>query len=143
MMASHPRTVVIHSLAHARAAAAAAAGLGVPVRLRSATAAAAYAGAGWFHEVVELARGEFPTAEIEASLDCGDAPGYALAALRQGLRLIRLRGPRRTVGKIEAIAAQYGAALDDDDGPVLDLLEIADPGAACRDWLAPRPAADL
>ena len=131
-----PASVVVHGIAHARAAAAAAAALGVPVRLRSAPGAAVYAGAAWFEELLALVRAEFPEAGVEGSLDCADAPGYALAALRRGCRLIRFSGSRRMTARIAAVAEAGGARLDDDAGPVLDLAGAADPAAACRDWLA-------
>jgi hypothetical protein len=128
--------IVIHCAEHARAAAAAAAALRRPVLLRSAEGAAGYAGAAWFQEVVKLARAEYPAADIEASLDCGDAPGHALAALRQGLERVRLSVRPLVRAKVAAIARKSGAALDDARGPVLDLLNADDPEAACRRWLA-------
>ena len=134
-MTQTPRSVVVHGIAHARAAVSAAAMLDVSVRLRSAPGAAVYAGAAWFEELVALVRTDFPEVTIEGSLDCADAPGYALAALRRGSRLIRFRGSRSAATKIAAIARSYGACLDDDDRPALDLADVADPLTACREWL--------
>jgi hypothetical protein len=131
--------IVIHSAAHACAAAAAAAALDRPVLLRSAAGAAGYAGAAWFDEVVKLARARHPAADIVASLDCGDAPGFALAALRQGIERVRLRARPAVVAKVAAIARRAGAGLDDQRGPALDLLDERDPEAACRAWLAGPP----
>lgn len=138
-----PRAVIVHGRDHARAAAAAAAELGVAVRLRSAPGAAAYAGTLWFLGVVDRARSDYPDARIEAVLDCGDQPGTALAALRQGATMIRLEGPKAVRDRVAAIAAQYGAQIDIDRRKALDLFGIKDPEAACRAWLArgEKPAA--
>jgi hypothetical protein len=137
-MAQKRPIIVVHNAEHARAAAAAAAALGRPVLLRSAEGAAGYAGAAWFQEVVKLAEATYPNADIAASLDCADAPGHALAALRQGLKLVRLRARPAVLAKVAAIARQLDAALDRERGPALDLLDEADPAAACRAWLARR-----
>jgi fructose/tagatose bisphosphate aldolase len=129
------RAVIIHSIDHARAACEAAAALGVPVTLMSAPGAAAYAGAGWFLKAVARASAEHPGARVTAVLDCGDEPGRALGALRQGCEWIRFTGKPRTAAKIAAIAEQYGAALYEGSGPTLDLVHEPDPYAACRAWL--------
>ena len=137
-MAKAPRSIIVHGIAHARAAAAAAAALDVAVRIRSAPGAAAYGGAGWFLEMIDIVRGEYPHARIEASLDCADAPGYAMAALRRGAEMIRFRGTRATNQKIARLAAGHGAVLDTARAKPLDLSAIGDPGPACLDWLGRR-----
>lgn len=129
---------IVHNIDHARAAAAAAAEQGLPILIRSADGAAAYAGAGWFFHLVDIVRTEYPTADLAASLDCADAPGLALAALRQGLKMIRYRGSRRTAQKVAAIATQYGATMDRQRGRALDLMEEDDPLSACRERLRRR-----
>lgn len=133
--ANRPRAVIIHGLDHARAAVSAAQDLGVPVRLRSAPGAAGYAGALWFGEIVDMARAEYPDAVVEASLDCGDQPGTALAALRQGAEMIRIEGPKAVRDKIAAIADEYGAAIDTDQRDALDLEWEKDAETRCREWL--------
>ena len=130
-----PCAVIVHELAQARAALAAASALGVPVTLRSAPGAAAYAGAAWFQEMTAMAVAEFPAVDATVALDCGRDPGYALAALRQGLKCVRFDGPAKTAAKIDAIAGQLGAEIDPDGAPALDLLDLDDPIAACREWL--------
>ncbi len=141
--AGRPRTVVIHSLAHARAALAAAAKVGAGVRLRSAPNAAAYAGAAWFQEVVRQAEDASPGVAVEASLDCSDHAGLALGALRQGVRLVRFTGPRAVRENIAAIARGCGGGLDRDRRNALDLGAIADAeiDARLRDWLGGRAGA--
>ncbi len=137
-MPKAPRSIIVHGIAHARAAAAAATALGVPVRIRSAPGAAAYGGAGWFLEMIDIVRAEHPDARIEASLDCADAPGHAMAALRRGASMIRFRGTGATNEKIASLAAAHGATLDTARGAGLDLLSIGDPEPACLSWLGRR-----
>ena len=135
--ASLPPAIVIHGLAHAAAALAAAAELGVPVTLISAPSAAGYAGPAWFRSVVEQARAAHPEVAVTAVLDCGDMPGYALAALRDGVAAIRFSGD--TAEKIADIAAQYGARVIAARPEALDLAPIERKGwdmvRACREWL--------
>ncbi len=132
--------IIVHSLDHARAAASVAAELERSVTLVSAPGAAAYAGPAWFAALVRLVRGEFPSARLRAVLDCGEAPGFALAALREGgIDAVRLAAPQAVLAKVAAIAAQSGAGIDDDEGAGLDLLGTDDPRAACRAFLCPAP----
>lgn len=135
------RTVVIHSLEHARAAMAAAAEFQMKLILFSAEGAAGNAGPAWFHKLVEAARSEYPRVEVTAVLDCGDAPGYALAALRAGCRAIRFAGRRSLKAKIRTIAESNGAVLCERRGRMLDLFGERDAEAACRAWFSRTPAA--
>jgi len=132
-----PPAIVVHGLAHAEAALAAAAELGVAVTLISAKGAGGYAGPGWFRAVVEQARAAQPDVEVTAVLDCGDMPGYALAALRDGAAIIRFSGD--TAAKIADIAAQYGALVIAERPEALDLAWVErsrrNPERACREWL--------
>jgi fructose/tagatose bisphosphate aldolase len=131
------RAIVVHSLAHARAALAAASDLCVPVEIVSAEGAAGYAGPMWFLELVRAATENYPQVAVTAVLDCGAAPGHALAALRAGCPAIRLDATRAVRAKIAAIARQCGAVLHEGKAPpALDLLYERDPVAACRAWLA-------
>ncbi len=130
------RPIIIHHLGHAVAALGAAKALGVPVTLRSAPGAAAYLGAAVFRDMIAAALGQVPGVEARAVLDCGDAPGHALNALRQGVTAVRLDAPSKVRARVDEIAGQLGAALDEDAAPALDLLDADDPGAASRDWLA-------
>ncbi len=131
-----PRAVIVHNLAPARAALAAASALEAPVTLMSAPGAAAYLGAGYFQAMIEQARAEFPSVPAPALLDCGDKAGLALAALRQGVEAVRFNGKKDVEAKIAEIARKHGAELRTDAPPALDLLDHADPEAACRAWLA-------
>lgn len=123
--------VRIHSLDHARAALSAAAG--APVVLESPPAAAGNLGVGWWREVLRLTAAEFPGTPFEAVLDCGDAPGHALAAIRAGVPAIRLDAEEPVRARVAAIAAQADTILCGTAGEdLVDLLAERDPEAACR-----------
>lgn len=121
-----PRRIIVHDHAQARAALSVAAELGVAVTLQSPDGAAGYLGPGYF-------RG------LDVVLDCGDAPGHALAALRAGVKRIRLRAAPEVLARVADIAGQRGAELDQGETPTLDLATIppARWAAACRVWLGP------
>lgn len=127
--------VVVHSLDNARQALEAAAELDKPITLVSAPGAAGYAGAAWFRKVVALAAAERPGASYRAVLDCADQPGLVLAALRQGISVVRFTGKRAVVTKLSAIADGYGAEIVTGRLEALDLRGQADARAACRAWL--------
>lgn len=135
-MIRHPKTIVVHHVGHAEAALNAAAKNGVPVVLRSAAGAASYLGPPVFRAMVEAAREKSPMADAITVMDCGEDAGHALAALRHGLDRVRVALPAATKERIAAIARQYGAAIDDDDRPPLDLHECGDPAVECQNWLA-------
>ncbi len=129
-------TFIVHSLDHARAAAMAAAEANCGVTLLSAPGAAASGGPAWFAALVRGVRDEFPALPLTAILDCGGAPGFALAALREGgIDAVRLIATEGVLAKVAAIAEQSGACLDRGDGAGLDLLGARDKLAACREHL--------
>lgn len=132
------RPVIVHDLAHALAAMEAASMLGVAVTLRSAPGAADHLGSGAFRAIVDRACEQWPDVSVTAVLDCADAAGHALGALRIGIRVIRFHGHRSVRRKLADIAAQTGARLDRDRRRALDLLDCPDPLAACRAWLSRR-----
>jgi hypothetical protein len=116
---------------------------GIPVFLLSAPSAAASVGPAWFAAVVSTAIADCPDARVEPLLDCGSMPGYALAALRHGVKAIRYGGA--SFDAIVAIAAQRGAIVLRDRPPTLDLGDLAagreDEAAladACHRWLRAR-----
>ncbi|MEO5338469.1 MAG: hypothetical protein H7841_16510 [Magnetospirillum sp. WYHS-4] len=121
--------VVVHELAHLRAALEAAEEAGVEVTLQGRFLPM---GAMVFRAMVEEAAARVPGARFRAILDCGGDPGYALNALRHGLKAVRLEAPPELRDRVSDIATQLGAALADDKGPTLDLLDHPDPQAACR-----------
>ncbi|MFN4013939.1 MAG: hypothetical protein ACK4JB_01290 [Reyranella sp.] len=78
-----------------------------PVLLTPENAASFY-GAGYLGALQERAREEFPDVAFTLIVDCGDAPGYALACLRAGVRTISMAEHNE---KIADIARQMGAEL--------------------------------
>jgi hypothetical protein len=136
-----PRAVVIHSLAHAVAALKAAEETGAPITLLSPPDFAAYGGAGFFNAIIGRACAKVPAAKSEAVLDCGDAPGLALEALRAGADAVCFGGRPGVRKKIAEIAAAHGARLLTVRPRALDLLDAADAHAACLAWLANRTRA--
>ncbi len=125
-----PPAVVVHGLSEVRSALAP----GRPVTLLSAPGAALYAGCAWWQALVSRARAEHPGIAIADILDCSDAAGRALEAMRGGLRRLVLEA---CPGRDDAAtaAASCGATLLLHRPPALDL---ARPGAERRlaAWLA-------
>ena len=114
-MLSH-RAIVVHGIGHVRAALAP----HQPVILLSAIGAALYAGVGWWMALVALGRAEFPDAVISDLLDCADAPGRAMEALRSGQQHIRL-DPGPAWARVAAAAQTMGAKVHADRPSALDL----------------------
>ena len=133
-MIAHP-SVVVHGLAQARAALRP----GFPVVLLSAPAAAGYAGCLWWRELVAAARSSYPATPALDILDCGEAPGHAMAALRAGQRLLLLDPACPAFARVADAAATFGAHVLSRRPPALDL---APRGAERRltAWLAASPA---
>ncbi len=131
------RVILFHSLAHARAALAAAAERGAPFTLQSAPGAAAYAGAGYLKAIADQAAAEHADVAVTVVIDCGADAGIAMAALRAGWQTVRFSGPEKVRRKLADIAAETGARLADEPeaAEALDLLDAANPDAACRAFL--------
>ena len=70
--------------------------------------AASFYGAGYLGALQARAEKEFPDVAFELIVDCGDAPGHALACLRSGVKRISMSEPN---DKIADIAQQMGARL--------------------------------
>jgi hypothetical protein len=114
--------VVVHSLADARAALA----QGQPVTLLSGEGAALYAGCAWWRALTAAARAEFPLVPTADFLDCADASGLALAALRIGLRHLILTPDAPGRARVAAIIAGLDGVLLAERPAALDLAEPAD-----------------
>jgi hypothetical protein len=124
-------SVVVHGLSHASAALRP----GFPVVLLSAHAAAGYAGCLWWRELIAAARALHPATPALDILDCGAAPGHAMAALRVGQRLLLLDPACPAFAAVADAAATWGAHVLANRPPALDLAER---GAErrLRRWLA-------
>lgn len=107
-----PPAVVIHGLGHAVAALAE----GLPVTLLSAPGAGCYAGALWWRALVAQARAAHPATPCTDILDCADAPGHAMAAIRAGQAILVLDPACPAFPRIAALARTLPARP-----PALDL----------------------
>jgi hypothetical protein len=135
MMYHH--AVVVHGTGHAMAALRP----GRPVLLLSGRGAALHAGCLWWLNLVERARQLFPATPTQALLDCADAPGRAMEALRVGVRGLVLDPACPAYSAVAAVCHDLGASLSPVRPPALDLAE---PGALYRldAWLAKEDAHD-
>ncbi len=122
--------VIVRGLADARAALSP----GREVVLLSTPGAALHAGCGWWRALMELARAEFPETPAADILDCADAPGHAMAALRIGQKALVLSPACPAFAAVRGAAATLGAVVLESRPPALDLAER---GAARRldGWL--------
>jgi hypothetical protein len=125
----YPPAVIIHGLAHATVALAP----GLPVTLLSARGAAQYAGCAWWQAMVNIARARHPDVPVIDILDCADAPGRAMAALRVGQRILIL-DPCPAWAEVAGAAETMGATLLPIPPPALD-LETTGAASRLKDWL--------
>ncbi len=140
LTADLPPAVRIHGIEEARIPLAVARHLGVPMTLVSAPGAAGHAGAGWWTALVAILREEYPDVAFVAVLDCGQAPGQVLAAIRAGCADIAFNGPDDVTARLDDIAAQAGSRLHRPIGRVLDLRGIRRSRDAVTAWLTGVPA---
>jgi hypothetical protein len=133
----HP-AVVVHGLAHARVVLA----IGHAVTLLSAPGAALFAGCGWWRAVIEHATSEHPSVPIDDILDCADAPGLALGALRIGQRRLVLSPASPGWQSVAAIAASLGGEVLTSRPPSLDMVDRA-AGRRLHDWLQARAGSGM
>ncbi len=99
--------ITVYGPVHADVAAHIAREMGTPLFLLSAAGAAAYMGPAWFLALIRQTQERFPEADIQGALDCEAYAGYALAALRQGVKTIIYNGP--AFDAIADIASQIDA----------------------------------
>ena len=130
-----PPAVIVHGLNDARTVLA----MGAPVTLLSAPGAAAYAGCGWWKALIEQAGDTCRDAAFTHLLDCGEASGYALAALRIGLTRLVLLPDAPGRDAVAAIAASQGGMLLPHAPPALDMADRRDM-RRLHDWLHLRSA---
>lgn len=112
-----PPAVIVHGLPEARAALRP----GRPVTLLSARGAALYAGVLWWRELVAAARAAGPATPVYDILDCADAPGQAMAALRAGQRVLVLDPACPAFAAVRGAAESLGAVVLKRAPPALDL----------------------
>jgi hypothetical protein len=123
--------VIVHGLEDACTALCA----GMPLTLLSAPGAALYAGCLWWWELVRLARQKFPAIAIADALDCADAAGRALQAIRIGQACLILSPASPGFAAVAAVAEARGICLLRERPPALNMAER---GASRRlaAWLA-------
>ncbi len=109
--------VIVHGLADARAALAP----GLQVTLLSAPGAALFAGCLWWRQLVATARNEYPCTEASDILDCADASGLAMGALRSGVHRLVLWPQAPGHAKVAAIAEGQGGVVLPQAPAALDL----------------------
>lgn len=129
MIARHP-AVIVHGLADARAVLS----VGRAVTLLSAEGAALYAGSGWWRTLIARATSAYPNVPCDNILDCADASGLALGALRIGQRCLILHPSAPGWAQVVATAASLHCLVLSERPAALDMAER---GAARRlhDWL--------
>jgi len=111
MSATPPVRVEVATPDQAFAALTTARALDRPLCLESPAAAAGWHGIGWWQALVEEIAAEAGAVPVEAVLDCGSAPGLALAALRSGCRTVRLDTGPAALAAVTAIAAALGGTV--------------------------------
>jgi hypothetical protein len=117
-MIVHP-AVIVHGLHDARAALA----RGIPVTLLSAPGAALFAGCLWWRQVTAAARAASPGTEMVDILDCADASGLAMGALRSGVVRLVLWPEAPGWAEIAVVAEQLGGFVVAQAPPALDLAD--------------------
>lgn len=136
-----PATIVVYGYDQAVAALAAAVATRRRVRLKSPFCVAASLGPRVAKAMFEQASVEVPRAEATWMIDCGDAPGLALTALRAGAVEIEADLPAEALARVADIGRQLGAVIVQrcEEVGMLDLADVADPLARCREWLENMP----
>jgi hypothetical protein len=115
-MIVHP-AVIVHGVADAKAALAP----GLPVTLLSAPGAALFAGCLWWREIVAAARVACPGTAATDILDCADASGMAMGALRSGVCRLILWPAAPGWAAVAKIAESQGGFVLSQAPPALDL----------------------
>jgi hypothetical protein len=140
-----PPAVTVHAAAEAALALSLAGKRGV--LLLSAPGAAGYLGPDWFLGIIVAAAAAAPGVPHKPVLDCADAPGQALGALRAGLRDLVLDSACPAFAQVAAAAAELGGRVRTVRPASLDLgaLDLSRAGARTKlaKWLSdagrPRP----
>lgn len=130
------KAIVVHDIDQARAVLATARELALPVTLISDPGAANNVGVGYFATLIRLSKAEFPDVTAYGVLDCGQAGGRALAALRSGLDAIIYTADGPSFLRLADIAEDLGVGMSDERPKALELLDAPDYESACRTWLS-------
>ena len=106
-----------------------------PATLLSAPGAALSAGCLWWREMIQTARAQYPDSQSLDLLDCADASGFALEALRCGINHLILcpNAPNRHA--VASVAARQGGTILSHAPHALDLA-IRGANRRLSAWLA-------
>ena len=113
------RAIVVHG----RAQACLVLRQGAPVALISAVGAASLGGPGWWRALVDDVCAACPKTPCIDILDCADAPGLAMAALRLGQRHLILWPDCPAFEAVRSAAASIGAIVYNVRPPALDMAD--------------------
>ena len=94
---------------------------GLPVTLLSAPGAVLFAGSLWWRNCVAAARARWPDTPVTDILDCADASGLAMGALRGGVCRLVLWPDAPGWAAVEAIAIRQGGFVLPHAPPALDM----------------------
>lgn len=139
-MGEETPAIIIHSFAQAQAALAAAYEADKSVTLWSAPGAGCYAGAGWWRELLDLLRQAQPDQDRYTTvLDCSDAPGFVMAAIRAQVPGIYFCGMPDITQKLSDMAIAQGLGLVTVRPAALDLAAAKNPHDLCLHYLRGNP----
>lgn len=117
-MRLHP-AVTVHGIEDAETALSA----GRAVTLLSGRGAALYGGCGWWRALIARARAAYPDVPMLDVLDCADAAGRALGAIRAGQQIFILAAESPGFAAVAAIAAERRLVLLRERPAALDLSD--------------------
>ncbi|MGB0682505.1 MAG: hypothetical protein ACPGOV_07355 [Magnetovibrionaceae bacterium] len=84
---------------------------GCPLQIESPRAASGYIGAMVWVEMTKVARNARPDADLAFLLDCGEAPGDALSAIRHGAEAVRLDARDDVFRRVQDIGRKSGCKV--------------------------------
>ncbi|MGE5538098.1 MAG: hypothetical protein ACM30I_05750 [Gemmatimonas sp.] len=122
------RAVMVRNLGDALLACRAAAAARCPVTLVSPPGAGLFAGAVWFKALTALTRREAGATrkEVRFVLDCADAPGAVLAAVRAGVEACAFSGNIKARARLGEIAKRAGVVLVDPPSDIFRMSQNSD-----------------
>jgi hypothetical protein len=136
------RAVVVRNVAEASTACRAAAAARCPVTLVSPPGAGLFAGPVWFKALTAVARRESGASPkgVRFVLDCADAPGAVLAAIRAGVEACAFSGNVKARARLAAIARRAGVALVQPPNDAFDLTQNSDFDGLLAWFSSPAPS---
>lgn len=123
MQSNSSAAFVVHNLVDAKRALEIATTAGANVTLLSPPSAASTLGPRVFNEMIRAAMTDIDCGaiDVDAVVDCGDAAGPALRAIKHGSQHIACSAPSNVMRKIEDIAAASGARVRSTTPPAINL----------------------